>query len=61
IGTLWNGFLKAIIEEIAPELKDAFGIPANHRIGYIMVYGMPAVKFARSIQSDGLHLNHINL
>jgi len=61
IGTLWNGFLKAIMEEIAPELKEAFGIPANHRIGYIMVYGMPAVKFVRSIQSDGLNLNEISL
>ena len=61
IGTLWNGFLKSVMEEIAPELKEVFGIPADHRIGYIMVYGMPAVKFARSIQSDGLHLNEIQL
>lgn len=61
IGTLWNGFLKAVMEQIAPELKTAFGIPEDHRIGYIMVYGLPAVKYARSIQSDGLHLNNITL
>ncbi|MGQ1784048.1 nitroreductase family protein [Saccharicrinis sp. GN24d3] len=61
IGTLWNGFLKAVFEHIAPELKTALGIPEDHKIGYMMVFGKPAVKFARSIQSEGLHLNTINL
>ncbi len=61
LGTLWNGFLKAVMEQIAPELKAALGIPDEHRIGYIMVYGLPAVKYARSIQSDGLNLNEIKL
>ncbi|WP_439182488.1 nitroreductase family protein [Carboxylicivirga taeanensis] len=61
IGTLWNGFLKAVMEHIAPELKAAFGIPDDHRIGYIMVFGLPAVKYARSVQSDGLNVNNIQL
>ncbi|MBK3516748.1 nitroreductase family protein [Carboxylicivirga marina] len=61
IGTLWNGFLKSVFEEIAPELHNAVGIPEEHAIGYMMVYGIPAVKFTRSVQSEGLNLNKINL
>ncbi len=61
IGTLWDGLAKAVFEHIAPELKEQLGIPADHTIGYMMVFGLPAIKFARSIQSDGLHLNKIKL
>ncbi len=61
IGTLWNGFLKAVFDHIAPELKTELGIPEDHIIGYMMIFGKPAVKFARSVQSEGLNLNRINL
>ncbi len=61
IGTLWNGFLKAVFDHVAPELKEQLGIPKDHAIGYMMVFGIPATKYARSIQSDGLHLNKIKL
>ena len=61
IGTLWNGMVKQVIEDIAPEIKTKLGIPEDHKIGYIMIFGRPAVKYSRSIQSDGLHLNSIKL
>jgi len=61
IGTLWNGFLKVVFDAVAPELKAAIGIPEDHVIGYMMVYGLPAVKFTRAIQSDALQLNTIKL
>lgn len=61
IGTLWNGFLKVVFEHIAPELLNEIGIPEDHAVGYVMIFGLPAVKFARSIQSEGLNLNRINL
>lgn len=61
IATLWDGFLKAVFDHIAPALKTALGIPEDHTIGYMMIFGLPAVKFSRSIQSEGLHLNKINL
>ncbi|WP_430810470.1 MULTISPECIES: nitroreductase family protein [unclassified Carboxylicivirga] len=61
IGTLWNGFVKMIMTDIAPELKNQLGIPAEHAIGYVMVLGYPGVKYARGIQSEGLNLNRIKL
>lgn len=59
IGTLWNGFLKEVFEKVAPELKTKVGIPEDHSISYMMIFGYSAVKFSRSIQSEGLNLNRI--
>lgn len=61
IGTLWNGLLKMVITDIVPELKEQLGIPTDHSIGYVMVFGYSGVKYARSIQSEGLNLNKIQL
>jgi nitroreductase len=52
IGTLWDGFAKYVFEDVAPELKKEMGIPENHVISTVIVFGKPAVKFARSIQND---------
>jgi len=61
IGTLWNGFIKMVLTVVAPDLGRQIGIPEDHVIGYVLLFGKPAVKFARSVQSEGLHLNRINL
>jgi len=50
-----------VFDAVAPELKAAIGIPEDHVIGYMMVYGLPAVKFTRAIQSDALQLNTVKL
>ena len=61
IGILWNGLVKMVFDTIAPELKLELGIPADHKVAYIMVFGKAAVKYARAVQSDGLNLNTIEL
>ncbi len=61
LGTLWDGLLKAVMEHIAPEIKVALSIPEDHTIAYMMVFGKPAIKYARSVQSEGLNLNKISL
>lgn len=61
LGTLWNGFVHMVLEDVAPEIKAKIGIPDDHVVGYVMLFGLPAVKYARSIQSEGLHLNRISL
>ncbi len=61
IGTLWNGFIRYILEYIAPELKVILGIPEENEVGGAMLFGVPDIKFTRSIQSEGLHLNEIKL
>ncbi|TKG93643.1 4Fe-4S dicluster domain-containing protein [Puteibacter caeruleilacunae] len=61
IGTLWNGMIQFALDEIAPELRKAIGIPVDHAIGYALLFGKPAVKYARGIQSEGLHVNYVNI
>jgi len=61
IGTLWNGMIKWAIDDIDPKLRTLIGIPNNHTIGYVMIFGKSAVKYARSIQSEGLKVNRIKL
>jgi nitroreductase/NAD-dependent dihydropyrimidine dehydrogenase PreA subunit len=61
VGTLWNGFIKMVLTVVAPEIKALIGIPEDHVLGYVLLFGKPAVKYARSIQSEGLHLNSISL
>ncbi len=61
IGTLWNGFIRYVLEYITPELKKTLGIPVENEIGGAMLFGVPDVKFTRSIQSEGLHLHEIKL
>jgi nitroreductase/NAD-dependent dihydropyrimidine dehydrogenase PreA subunit len=61
LGTLWDGMFKLTLEFIAPELRQTFGIPENHLIGYSMVFGKPAVRYARAIQSEGVHIKPLIL
>lgn len=61
LGTLWDGMFKLTLEYIAPELRETFGIPENHLIGYSMIFGKPAVRYARSIQSEGIDIKSIEL
>ncbi len=61
IGTLWNGMVKWAINEIAPELRKQIGIPDDHIIGNVMSFGKPGVKYARSVQIMGEHINRIRL
>lgn len=51
IGTLWDGFAKNVFEDVDSDLKNKMGIPDTHRVVAVLVFGLPAVKFPRSIQN----------
>ena len=61
IGTLWIGFAKFVFEDIVPEIKTKIGIPENHEIAAVLLFGNPAVKFARSIQNDNPKIKTVRL
>jgi len=61
IGTLWDGFAQYLFEDVAPELKIKVGIPENHKVAAVMLFGKPAVKYTRSIQNDNTKINCVNL
>jgi nitroreductase len=50
LGTVWCGMLKIALEAL-PELKPVLGLPADHHY-YTMLFGLPAVKYARTVQRD---------
>lgn len=61
IGVLWNQMINLVIDKIDPELKKTIGIPDDHVIGSVLIFGKPATKYARSVQCDGEHVNNIRL
>lgn len=61
VGTLWNGFIKWVLKDIAPELSAKIGIPEDHVVSVAMLFGKPAVKYARAIQNGDAHVNRISL
>lgn len=61
IGTLWDGFALQALREIAHELKGLLGIAENHEITMVMVFGLSAVKYPRSIQSEHPEVHRIRL
>jgi nitroreductase/ferredoxin len=50
VGTTWNGLAKLAINDLLPETRHILGIPDDHLIGYVMAFGKPAVRFARTVQ-----------
>ena len=58
LGTVWCGLVKWAMEAV-PALKEAAGIPSDHSY-YAMLFGLPAVHYARTVQRDGAgHIRRI--
>ncbi len=49
LGTLWNGMVKWVLEDIAPELKSELGIPEGYEVVITLLVGYSATKYARSV------------
>ncbi|MCT4613559.1 MAG: nitroreductase family protein [Marinifilaceae bacterium] len=61
IGTLWNGMIKWTMEAIDPSLIKKIGIPEDHKIGYIMLFGKTNIKYPRAIQSNGIDIHSFTI
>lgn len=59
IGTLWCGLAKWAFTELSPEFKSKLGIPENHKIGYVMPFGRPAVQYHRSVQHSPANIHRV--
>ncbi|WP_320007974.1 nitroreductase family protein [Maridesulfovibrio sp.] len=60
IGTLWDGMLQWCMEDFFPELTVKLGVPEDHKIGYCMIFGHPAVQYARTVQRKPGSLNLVD-
>ncbi len=59
LGTLWNGLAKWAVTDIVPELRARLGIPEDHCAGYAMLFGHPAVRYARAVQRGAGNVNRV--
>ncbi len=50
VGTVWNGLVYKVINDLLPLNRQRLGIPDDHVIGYAMVFGKPDVHFVRTVQ-----------
>lgn len=50
VGTVWDGLAKWALTDLVPETLQRLGIPEDHLIGYVMAFGKPAVRYARTVQ-----------
>lgn len=55
-GTLWCGLAFGVLS-FMPEAVKNLGIPADHKIGYVMVMGIPAVRYARGVERYDANIN----
>ncbi len=49
VGTIWNGLAMLTITELVPALRRRLQIPDDYQIGYVMGFGMPAVRYDRTV------------
>lgn len=52
LGTLWNGFAKWALVDIAPQVGAKLSIPESHELVYTLSFGHPAVQYHRTVQRD---------
>ena len=52
LGTLWDGFAKWALADIAPQVGARLGISETHQLVYTMLFGQPAVQYHRTVQRD---------
>lgn len=61
LGTVWCGLAKVVLAMLAPDMQGLMGIPEDQRIGYVMLFGKPAVKYHRAVQRDPVPVNRVRM
>ena len=52
VGTVWCGLAKWALNDLLPEFRARLGIPEDHLFGYAMMFGKPAVSYARTVRHE---------
>lgn len=59
LGTLWSNLGDWAIATIIPDIKRRLNIPESDVIGYMMLFGKPAVKYHRTVQRKKANINRV--
>lgn len=58
-GAVWDGLAKWALTSILPGMTKKLGIPDSHLVGYMMVFGKPAIKYHRTVQRGDAQVNRV--
>ena len=58
IGTVWAGLAYLAVEVLLPRLQNMLELPANHQIGYAMLFGKPAIHYVRGVQHENAPIHY---
>lgn len=61
VGTVWNGLSKWALTTLVPDAATILNLPEDHTLGYMMSFGMPAVKYHRTVQRPGGAIQRITV
>lgn len=61
VGTLWCGFARMAVRDVVPEMRLVLGIPEDYDCMYAMLFGYPAVRYARAVQRDTPDVHRVRL
>jgi len=59
VGTVWAGLAKYAIADLLPQTRKTLGIPDDHLIGYVVIFGKPAVQYPRGVQHGPALINRV--
>lgn len=59
LGTTWSNLAEWAIASIIPDMKRKLNIPDSHVIGYMLLFGKPAVTYHRTVQRNNLNINRV--
>lgn len=61
LGTLWSGLANWTLAALTPEILREMGVPQDHVVGGVLVFGKPAVAYHRMVQRDDTRINRVRL
>lgn len=61
LGTLWSGLASWALAALTPEILREMGVPQDHVVGGVLVFGKPAVAYHRTVQRDDTRINRVRL
>jgi len=58
LGSVWSGLAKWTLTALTPDILAGLGVPKDHLVGYMLVFGRPDVVYHRTVQRDS-HINRV--
>ena len=60
LGTLWCGLAKWAMTVVDPDSIKRLGIPEDHEVVYMMLFGWPAVSYHRTVLRESINVRRIS-